>query len=149
MIQPKLKELCERLKANDPSLIELNLDYGNLGVDGARALRDALKNNRIVSRIHIHHANLGFKGTKILFEGLKGRGVKTSVSLVDDYTDSEYETLLSMAPHSKKKTKEFRNGKGIDDDVFAKLANNGRGMRETKSKTQEKPVPQQTKEDIK
>jgi len=149
MIQPKLKELCERLKTNDPSLIELNLDYGNLGVDGARALRDALRGNKIVSRIHIHHANLGFKGTKILFEGLKGRGIKTFVSVLDDYTDSEYETLLSMAQHPKIKTKKFRNGKGMDDDVFAKLANNGRGMRETKSTSQEKPIPQQTKEDTK
>ena len=123
MTQEELKELCKRLEENDPSLFEINLDYGNIGADGARALRDALKKNRIVSSVHVHHANLGFNGTKFLFEGLMGRGVKTVVSLVDDYTDSEYETLLTLANSPRLKTKNSRNGR---EDASAKRGNNDR-----------------------
>ena len=128
MIQKKLQELCKRLKDNDPSLRELNLSYANIGIDGARALRDALKHNKYVNFIRLHHSNLGFKGTKLLFEGLKGRGVKTSVSIIDDYNDAEFDELLMMTKQPpKEKRGAFGNKKGIDDKIFANLENNGRG----------------------
>lgn len=121
MIQKELQELCDRLKKNDPTLTTLNLDYGNIGIDGANALHDALCGNRVVYKIHVHHANLGFDGTRILFDGLKGRGIKTSVSLVDDYTDEEYNTLLNLVGKSQPKKKQLGNNKGIDDKILAKV----------------------------
>ena len=121
MIQKELQELCDRLKKNDPTLTTLNLDYGNIGIDGANALHDALCHNRVVYEIHMHHANLGFDGTRILFEGLKGRGIKTSISLVDDYTDEEYKTLLNLVGKSEQQKKQLGNNKGIDDKILVKV----------------------------
>jgi len=127
MIQKELRELCKRLAENDPTLTTLNLDYGNIGIDGAKALRDALRHNKMVTAIHLHHSNLGFEGTKILFEGLKGRGIQTAVNIVDDYTEDEYDTLLTIAKQPKKERGQFGNNKGMDNKIFANLANDGRG----------------------
>ena len=151
MIQRELQELCVRLEENDPTLTTLNLDYGNIGIDGAKALRDALRHNKIVTSLHLHHANLGFDGTKILFEGLQGRGVKTAVNLVDDYTDEEYNTLMDIVKASdKKKKNSFDNGKGMDNEIFANLANKGRGYKakddkENKSKESKSLSPEDKK----
>lgn len=111
MIQKELKDLCQRLRDNDPTLTSLNLDYANIGIEGARALRSALRKNKIVSSIHVHHANLGYDGARILLSGLKGRGVKTSVSLIDSFTEKEYKMLYQMVQELQKDGREQTESK--------------------------------------
>ena len=43
--ETELEKSVKRLKANDPSLTELNLYYNSIGDDGAKAIAEALKVN--------------------------------------------------------------------------------------------------------
>ena len=101
MTKEQLKALCDRLRANDQSLTSLCLDYGNLGVDGAILLAEALHENRVVNYVEIHQSKLGFKGAEAILKALKGRGIKTQLHMCDDFTEEEYNTLLAMTPGRK------------------------------------------------
>ena len=108
----QLKNLCKRLEENDPSLLTLNLEYENLGVDGVSLLAEALHHNRIVKSVCVQYSHIGLEGTKKLLSALKGRGIKTRLEVRDDYTEAEYDALLEMGPGAKKENKGQKENKG-------------------------------------
>ena len=57
-----LDEAIERLSRNDPTLTSLNLYSNRIGVDGARALADALKENRTLSSLNLDGNRIGDDG---------------------------------------------------------------------------------------
>lgn len=108
MTNEQLKKICDRLRNNDPKLVSLNLDYENLGVDGALLLAEALHENKIVNSVVIYHSKLGFRGTEAILKALKGRGIKTQLQVCDDFTEEEYNTLLSMTPGKGKSKRKMQ-----------------------------------------
>ena len=159
MNNEQLEELCKRLESNDRGLLSVVLEYADLGKSGAERLGKALAQNNVISFVSLRFCNLGYEGMKVIFESLKGRGVKTRIKIDDDCSEDEEIKLRQMihAPASQDKEKQkgnkkntskkkykknqnesFGNQKGIDDDIFAKYANNGHGVEEDKFLTPEK-----------
>ena len=145
MRDEKLKKLCKRLKENDVGLISVSLEHEDLGIEGARALAEALKSNVVVNRVSLYYCNMGYEGIKAIFEGLSGRGVKTRLNISEDCSAEEEGNLREILRQRKPKKKTqgkrkyikhpdecFRNGEGIDEEV-SKYANYGLGMEEKSS----------------
>jgi hypothetical protein len=53
--ETELEKSVKRLKANDPSLNELNLYYNSIGDDGAKAIAEALKDNAVLTTLDLRN----------------------------------------------------------------------------------------------
>jgi hypothetical protein len=56
---PRWEEDVKRLKANDPSLTSLNLYNKIIGVDGAKAIAEALKVNTVLTELGLFNNSIG------------------------------------------------------------------------------------------
>ena len=65
------KEECARLRRDDTSLLRLDFDHLPVGVAGAKALADALKNNAYLRELSLEGAGLGIEGAKALTSALQ------------------------------------------------------------------------------
>ena len=60
------KEACERLRRDDKFLVRLDLGHLPVGVVGAKALADALRNNTYLKELSLEGASIGVEGAKAL-----------------------------------------------------------------------------------
>jgi Ran GTPase-activating protein (RanGAP) involved in mRNA processing and transport len=79
--ETELKKSVKRLKANDPSLTELNLTAKSIGDDGAKAIAEALKVNTVLTSLSLDDNSIGDDGAKAIAEGLKVNTVLTRLDL--------------------------------------------------------------------
>jgi Ran GTPase-activating protein (RanGAP) involved in mRNA processing and transport len=79
--ETELEKSVKRLKANDPSLTELNLYYNSIGDDGAKAIAEALKDNTVLTTLYLGYNSIGDDGAKAIAEALKVNTVLTSLDL--------------------------------------------------------------------
>ena len=62
--ETELEKSVKRLKANDPSLTELNLYYNSIGDDGTKAIAEALKVNTVLTELNLYDNSIGVDGAK-------------------------------------------------------------------------------------
>ena len=48
-----MEKSVKRLKANDPNLTSLNLNFNSIGDDGAKAIAEALKVNTVLTTLFL------------------------------------------------------------------------------------------------
>ena len=86
----------ERLRNNDYLLTTLNLNYYNLGIDGAKTMVEALKVNSTLTSLNLYLNNIGVKGAEKLAEALE---VNNTLKVLDlSYNDDiGDEGVISLA----------------------------------------------------
>ena len=65
----KLDEILTELKNN--SITTLDLGGNNIGVEGAKAIAEALKVNESITELNLYNNNIGDEGAKAIAEALK------------------------------------------------------------------------------
>lgn len=75
------QELLSRIKNNDETLIELNLEYKDIDGDGAEALANALLSNDTLIFINLGNNNIDNQGVKALAGALRNNTTLTSLVL--------------------------------------------------------------------
>jgi hypothetical protein len=75
-----VKALADALKVNS-TITSINLSYNNVDVDGAKALADALKVNSTITSIDLSDNNVGDDGAKALADAIKVNSTITSINL--------------------------------------------------------------------
>ena len=70
-----------RLKANDPSLTTLDLEKNSIGVKGAKAIAEALKDNTVLTTLDLNSNSIGDDGAKAIAEALKVNTVLSTLYL--------------------------------------------------------------------
>ena len=69
--ETELEKSVKRLKANDPSLTELDLRSNSIGDDGAKAIAEALKVNTVLTTLNLDRNSIGDDGAKAIAEAFK------------------------------------------------------------------------------
>ena len=89
----EIKEMVEAVKVNDQSLTEINFRYFDIGVEGIKALAEALESNRDVKILKFRRNYIGDEGIKIGANGvaqnnginiLNSRGKEEKISTLND-----------------------------------------------------------------
>jgi hypothetical protein len=90
------KALADALKVNS-TITSINLSNNNVGVDGAKALAAALKVNSTITSINLSNNNVGVDGAKALADALKDNSTITSISLSYNNVDVDGAKVLADA----------------------------------------------------
>jgi len=75
----------------------INLFYNQIGVEGAKALAEALETNKTVTSISLTHNQIGDEGAKALAEALKANETVTSINLFDNRIGDEGAKMIRKA----------------------------------------------------
>ena len=75
------EELIQRIRENDPTLTSIDVQYYDIGPEGAQALADALQVNKTLTSINLGSNNIGPEGARDLADALRVNKTLTSIDL--------------------------------------------------------------------
>jgi Ran GTPase-activating protein (RanGAP) involved in mRNA processing and transport len=81
LTNPEVLTTMERVRTNDPTLTELNLNLKAIGDNAIKALANALRSNTTLTSLHLQANSFGDEGIKALADALKNNSALTSLDL--------------------------------------------------------------------
>jgi hypothetical protein len=94
-----VKALADALKVNS-TITSIDLSYNNVGDDGAKALADVLKVNSTTTSIDLSYNNVDVAGAKALADALKVNSAITTIDLTYNSVGDDGAKALADAPKS-------------------------------------------------
>ncbi len=75
------EKVCRRLRAQDTTLTHLNFTYNKIGVEGARAIGEALEENSTLTWLDLEANGIGVEGAQAVAEALLTNTTLTHLDL--------------------------------------------------------------------
>ena len=67
VLDASLRDIVERLKQNDPTLLTLCMPAQNIGAAGAQVIADALRENSTLLKLDVRSNGIGVEGARLRF----------------------------------------------------------------------------------